>query len=140
MDQASNDPLAKVTLPLRRARSTGDVGDDSLSVVYIVQDNPQHAFWPAEKYGKTRHCLPARGDYNVDAMTIRLREAFRDFDAQTDYVLLSGAPIACAIAFAILHERFDQFQVLRWSVPAQDYNAVTVNLMASEAPTKVENL
>lgn len=110
--------------------------DVTQSVVFIVQDNPQHAFWPAEKFGKLRHCLPARGDYIVEAMIPRLRAALLDFNADTDYLLLSGAPLACSVAFAILHEKCDRFRVLRWSVPAQDYSPVTVDLMIANEPNK----
>lgn len=108
-------------------------------LVFVCQDNPQHAFWPAERFGKLKHCLPARGDFNVRNMVPRLRAALVDFNAETDFLLLSGAPLACGVAFAILHERFDSFRVLRWSVPAQDYNVNLVNLMEQEIDDDGDN-
>ena len=102
-----------------------------VGTVYVIQTNMQHEYWPAEAFGTLRHCLPSRADMEMRKMVPRLREALIGFDAKTDYVLLSGAPIACAVAFAILHEKLDRFNVLRWSVPAQDYLVAVVDLMAT---------
>ena len=103
-------------------------------IVHICQDNPNHAFWPAERFGTLRHCLPFRGDNKMEYMIPRLRTALLDFDATQDFLLLSGAPLACGVAFAILHERFDAFTVLRWSVPVQDYVVTPINLLQSALP------
>jgi hypothetical protein len=103
--------------------------------VYIVQDNPKHAFWPAQEYGELRYCLTTMGDYYYEQVTPRLRTKLRDFDADNDYLCFSGAPLACAIALAILHERFDRVQVLRWSNQKQEYEKLVVDLMANEETT-----
>jgi hypothetical protein len=100
---------------------------------YIVQDNPQHAFWPAERFGELQHCLPPRADFNVDTMVPRLRAALREFDADNDYLLLSGAPLSCGVAFALVHERYDQFTVLRWSSQAQDYVVESIDMLSTKS-------
>lgn len=102
------------------------------SRVFIIQDNPQHAFWPAERFGELQHCLPPRADFNVDTMVPRLREALRDFDASTDYLLLSGAPLSCGVAFALVHERSDRFTVLRWSSQAQNYVVESIDMLSNK--------
>lgn len=128
-----NDEIRVTGSPLRVHNDARNLDPPSDSRVFIVQDNPSHAFWPAEKHGKLQHCLPSRGDYMVDSMVVRLRQALLPFDPNKDYLLLSGAPLACAVAFAILHERFDKWRVLRWSVPAQDYSVAMVDLMVTVA-------
>lgn len=125
--------MSQQTLARFREQPQPGAANEPKGSVYIIQDNPQHAFWPAEKFGKLKHCLPSRGDFNISTMVPRLRESLRNFDPATDYVLLSGAPLACGIAFALLHERHDLFRILRWSVPAQDYTSATVDLMLSDS-------
>lgn len=72
---------------------------------------------PAQEFGELVRCL----DYgNVPAdpepTRNRLREALKDFDADLDYVLLLGDPVACAMAVHVLAYDLNvpSFDVLKW--------------------------
>jgi hypothetical protein len=90
-------------------------------LVYIVQDNPLHSYWPAEKFGTLKHCLSRTEDYVLNRGIVRLRAALLNFNPDTDYLLLSGSPLMTGVACAILHERADKIRVLRWSAQDQNY-------------------
>ena len=106
--------------------------EDVKPFVYIAQDSPTHSYWPAEKFGTLRHCLPPRADSNngLSRVPALLRRALKDFQ-QDDYLLISGAPLSCAIALAILHEKYDRINVLRWSAQNQAYDSCLLDLMFS---------
>lgn len=72
---------------------------------------------PAEEFGKLVRCLDY-GNVPEDPEPTRnkLREALATFDADLDYVLLLGDPVACAQAVHVLG--FDlnvqSFDALKW--------------------------
>jgi hypothetical protein len=75
--------------------------------------------------------------YDFNSMTgsesnIRLVDGIRrklaSFDPATDYVVPSGSPLVTAVVFAILHEKTNKFNVLRWSNAEGRYHKFTIEV------------
>lgn len=96
-----------VQVPARRSREPGGRGTWE----------EKYDLTPAEAFGTLVRCL----DYgNVpsdpEPTRTRLREAMADFDADMDYVLLLGDPVACAQAVHVLGYdlNVNSFDALKW--------------------------
>jgi len=78
---------------------------------------PKYDLAPAEEFGRV---VPVLDYGNVpedpEPTRARLREAMADFDADCDYVLLLGDPVACAQAVHVLAYDLGvpSFDVLKW--------------------------
>lgn len=101
--------------------------------VYITQESPRFNYTPAERFGEVRFLtandISPIANSLLNAQTIAaVRTQLSDFNADIDYLAPSGSPIITGIAMAILHERFDNFRVLRWSNVDREYVVVSVSL------------
>lgn len=90
---------------------------------------PKYDLTPAEEFGRIVRVL----DYgNVpedpEPTRTRLREVMADFDADTDYVLLLGDPVACAQAVHVLAYDLNvpSFDALKWDRRGGRYTAYQI--------------
>ncbi len=65
--------------------------------------------------------------YNV-VLIEEIRAKLHDFNAETDYMVITGSPVVTAAVFMILRERQTRVRVLRWSNRDFSYSVVTINL------------
>lgn len=57
-----------------------------------------------------------------------IRSRTKDFDAERDFIVITGSPLVAAAVFMVLRERFFSIRVLRWSNISRTYSVVTINL------------
>lgn len=101
-----------------------------MAQVFITHESLNFNYLPAERFGDvkflTRNDLPVIDSSPSKKVIVnqirRTLESFQD----DDYLLPSGSPIITGIAMAILHERFDEIRVLKWSNNTRDYTPMTV--------------
>ena len=86
---------------------------------------------PAREFGEVVRLLPY-GNIPNDPGRVRpqLREALRAFDFRTDYLLLLGDPVACAMAVHILGEFQDTpdetIKALKWDKRSGAYQPYVI--------------
>ncbi len=65
---------------------------------------------------------------NNQVLVDEIRARLRDFDSESDYVVITGSPVVTAAVFMILRERVTSVRVLRWSNRDLSYSVATINL------------
>jgi len=98
--------------------------------VFITHESLSFDYTPAKRFGEidflTANDLSAHDKSPTNRNTVsEIRAKLEEFQAD-DYLLPSGSPIITGLAMAILHEEFDQINVLRWSKNQQDYIPMVV--------------
>lgn len=101
--------------------------------VFVTQENTNLNYQPAEVYGEvlflTRHDVsPIKGSLTNEALVAEVRSKLASFDSYLDYIVPTGSPAVAAIAFALLRERTDRFNLLRWSNRDRVYQCIPVQL------------
>ena len=98
--------------------------------VFITHESLNFNYTQAEKFGEI--CFLTGSDLSVHenspsnrTITNRIRKILIDF-TETDYLLPSGSPLITGLAMAILHERFNRIQVLKWSNQSHTYTPMVV--------------
>lgn len=98
--------------------------------VFVTHESPNFNYTPAEKFGEiefltaTDLSTQLKSKYNrivVDEIRNKLDEFTQD-----DYLLPSGSPIVTGVAMAILHETFEEINVLKWSNHTKEYTPMVV--------------
>jgi len=102
--------------------------------VYVVQDQQcvdrstgklksKFDFSPAEKYGRLQFLLrPSASPFNLQPVLRSLHDQLQHFDAETDYLLLTGNPVLLGLAVSITADYTDGvLRLLQWSGAKRDY-------------------
>jgi len=105
--------------------------------VYVLQKDADKDFSPAAKFGKlayvfgeNRQVYPDNATRQAEDMVELATKKLNDFDAEKDFLLLNGDPVAIFIAGGVLGEWWDQVKVLKWDRDHKDYYEVLINLPA----------
>ena len=98
--------------------------------VFITHESLNFNYLPAERFGDieflTANDLSVHDSSPTNQITVeQIRRGTRDF-CPDDYLLPSGSPIVTGIAMAVLHERFDKINVLKWSNHTKEYTPMVV--------------
>lgn len=101
-------------------------------IVYIVQRNNNLDYKDAERFGRAsilyeRDAFPDNADERTEQMTYIARSKLREFNPDTDYLLLSGDPIAISIVVLVLGEKHNNIPVLKWDKENRAYFPVYLN-------------
>lgn len=84
--------------------------------VYVVQEMPNHNIAPALAYGEIEILLPSNMQiaFSVAPAIRRLRNKLRHF-GDSDYLLMTGDPVAIGVACAVAsHYNGGKFAALKW--------------------------
>lgn len=101
-----------------------------MTKVYVTHESLNFDYTPAEVYGDidflTATDLSVHHNSPSNRTTVDgIRKKLEGF-TQDDYLLPSGSPIITGLAMAILHERFEKINVLKWSKMYQNYSSMVV--------------
>lgn len=101
-----------------------------MSIIYVVQEMPNHDLAPAMKFGEMKILLPPYNQIAFStAPTIRtLRHKLRNYSDQ-DFLLLAGDPVAiglaCSVAAFFNHGRYT---ALKWDRREHIYIPVKIDV------------
>lgn len=101
-----------------------------MSIIYVVQEMPNHDLAPAMKFGEMKILLPPYNQIAFStAPTIRtLRHKLRNYSDQ-DFLLLAGDPVAiglaCSVAAFFNHGRYT---ALKWDRREHLYIPVKIDV------------
>jgi len=88
--------------------------DEKTPVVWVVYGDKRKDMSKAEKFGPMKEVFSSLGKtYNPDALISHARHVLDDAQ-EGDYLLVVGDPTLCAICMAVMLERLDTVNVLRW--------------------------
>lgn len=102
--------------------------------VYVTQEQEKLNYAPAEQYGDV--VFITRSDFSVmkaslrnEALVSEIAFKLKGFDADNDYITVSGSPVVTAAVFMILGLRgVKSFNMLRWSNRDCVYQPISVQL------------
>ena len=101
-----------------------------MSTVYVVQEMPNHDIAPAMKFGEMKVLLPSSTQIAFSTVpTVRnLRRKLRDF-SDSDYLLLTGDPVAIGLACSIAaFYNSGRFCALKWDRREKLYIPVKIDI------------
>lgn len=98
--------------------------------VYVIQEQRNHNISPALQYGEIKVLLPP-GDMNFSAgnTLAELQRGLKDFKWYEDYLLMTGDPVAIALAGWVLCDSLgfeDYVKFLKWDRQTSSYLPITV--------------
>lgn len=97
--------------------------------VYIVQVAPKLNYVPAEAYGELIPIFKPGEQVTsltVDSALDTAESVLHNYDADIDYLLLTGDPAAIAVATAVIARRHGRIRLLKWDREACRYHVVEV--------------
>lgn len=104
-----------------------------MSVVYITHD-PGHDFGDAARFGGICVITKSPVDiFNPDKVLRMMEDALSAFREEEDYLLLSGATIACALAMGVLARSAKRVRLLVFDVKTRKYTTRHVTLNKEKA-------
>ncbi len=97
--------------------------------VYVVQDSGRYSFSKAERFGKLipmlrRDVFPDDHEARVEAIRGIFKHMMKDFNPAMDSLLLTGDPVAIALAVLVLSIHTLDIPVLKYDREADDYYRV----------------
>jgi hypothetical protein len=101
-----------------------------VSKVYVVQEMPTHNISPALKYGEIEVLLPSNTQiaFSTAPSIRRMRNKLRDFK-DSDYLLLTGDPVAIGLACAIASfNNGGRYTALKWDRRDNMYIPVKIDV------------
>ena len=105
---------------------------DKQPKVFVVQENPNLNYTPAERYGEVVFLTaiefsPMKNSPRNAAVLETVEVAMKRFDPSKDYLLLSGNPIIMGYVFHLAMTKSVEVRVLWWSRDDRRYNEVLFN-------------
>lgn len=105
--------------------------------VFITQEVPTANYTTAENFGRVEVLTASelshiRNSTHNRKLVSVLREKLADFNTNIDFIAPSGSPIITGIVFAILHEKADSFNVLKWNARDRMYIPLFINIRENE--------
>jgi hypothetical protein len=104
-------------------------------VVFIVQDTGTYNFSPAYRWGVphvlTEDVYPSFSEQGQRQWGLKVMAELQSFDPETDFLLLTGDPIAIGRVFHMVATRFEKFRCLKWDKKA-GYVPVNVNVKGDD--------
>jgi len=105
-----------------------------MAKVYVTQEQEKLNYSPAEEFGDV--VFITRNDFSVmkaslrnDALIDEIAFRLKDFDAQHDFITVSGSPVVSATVFLVLGLRgVKSVNMLRWSNRDCVYQPITIQL------------
>lgn len=98
--------------------------------VYVVQDNGNKNLTPAMGFGTIKvlanRDLPCFGD-NTHALR-RVREGLKDYDPETDFIILTGDPLLILAVGGFITEAHGKVRCLKWDRQNEKYLFVEMQL------------
>jgi hypothetical protein len=107
------------------------------SRVFVTQEVKTANYSPAEGFGEVVFITASelshlRNSAHNRKLVALIRERLRNFNPQLDFVAPSGSPIITGLVFAVLRERTDTFQVLKWNARDQMYVPLYIDIEETE--------
>jgi len=99
--------------------------------VFIVQEIPGRDLSAASEFGDLKILVRAKDQINEDSkeVTEHISKMLWHFDSDVDYLLLSGDPVAIAIACSIASDETNGvYQVLKWDRLKEKYYPVIIDI------------
>lgn len=101
--------------------------------VYVTQEVAYADYQQAERYGEvvflcTSEVSNITGSLHNRKLLNVIRERFREYNPDTDYIAPSGSPIVSCIVMALAREKGSVFNFLKWSNRDRQYSQVTFDL------------
>lgn len=92
-----------------------------MSIVYVVNDM-NHDFEKATRYGEITFVTEGKVPiFKTEVVKKMMKETLTNFDPETDYLLLSGPTILCAIAVLMLSTHNAPIKTIIFDAKEQDY-------------------
>lgn len=88
-------------------------------------------FTPAEKRGELIEILPSHINFvaGVESASKILEDRIRELKpTEDDYLIMTGSPIAIALAAVFWAENCEVFNFLQWSKSINDYKLISLDL------------
>lgn len=110
-----------------------------MNKVFIIQDNSRLDFKKARKFGEIvpvigQDVFPDNADTRVKKMKGVAKGILSRFNASTDYVLLTGDPVAIAVVTSVLFMRSQYATFLKWDKESKAYYPVRINFYDDDDP------
>lgn len=110
--------------------------DDKNGRVFVTQEarTGKIDYSPARLFGTLNFITVMDFSSEEESLTNKvlvdeIRSKLRDFNPDSDYIVITGSPLVAAAVFMILRERTHTVRVLRWSNIHHVYSVVNINLM-----------
>lgn len=105
--------------------------------VYITQEVQTANYGPAEGFGEVTFITASelshlRNSAHNRKLIALIREKLRDFHPNVDFIAPSGSPIITGLVFAVLREKTERFQVLKWNARDQMYVPLFIDIEETE--------
>jgi len=103
---------------------------EQTSIVYVVQEMPNHDIAPAMRYGELKVLLPSNTQIAFSTVpTVRLlKRKLRGF-TDKDFLLLTGDPVAMGLASSIAAAyNSGRYNVLKWDRRERMYIPVKIDI------------
>ncbi len=101
--------------------------------VYVTQEVAIANYQPAEKYGDVVFLCASEisgysGSLHNAKLVNNIRERFRHFNPDEDYITPSGSPIIACIVMALAREKGTAFNFLKWNNRDHTYTPIKIDL------------
>jgi hypothetical protein len=101
--------------------------------VYVTQEVSYADYQQAERFGEvvflcTSEVSNITGSLHNKKLLNVIRERFRAYDPEVDYIAPSGSPIITCLVMAFAREKGTTFNFLKWSNRDRQYSQVTFDL------------
>lgn len=105
--------------------------------VFITQEVPTANYSTAEDFGRVEVLTASelshiRNSAHNRRLVALLRDRLSDFNPSCDFIAPSGSPIITGLVFAILHEKINAFNVLKWNARDRMYVPLFINIEENE--------
>lgn len=96
--------------------------DASRSRVYVIQEQPRHNLAPAMDFGQIITLLPpGDANFSVQSTLEELKDGLSEFDNDSDWLLLTGDPIAIGLATMLVSQVGHEIGFLKWDKQERRY-------------------
>ncbi len=91
-------------------------------------------YTPAKEFGQLKSITLIdfsrdEGAISNDVLIEEIRAKLHDFDAENDFIVISGSPAVSFVVAMILRERAHRVNLLRWSNETKSYSPLVINLI-----------
>ena len=101
--------------------------------VYITQEVTTANYSTAENFGEpvflsVSEVSNVPNSLHNRKLVFNIRERFKDYDPERDFIAPSGSPIITGLVFAIAREKSESFNVLKWNNRDSGYTAIRIDI------------
>lgn len=103
-----------------------------MSKVFVVQENPNLDYGPAESYGQVvfitaEEFRPIAGSIRNEYILSDIERRMEEFDPENDWLILTGNPMIMGYSFHLALSKADSIKCLQWDRRSAEYREYIFN-------------